>query len=176
MAGRLVHPHAGLSAHPVYHEQLNALPPGFAYRFVHPGLADPTTPPRRIATQGARLPRTRALVKRAATLALSEAGYVRLSSPRIKDDVALIHSAQFLLRNPHRPYVVDFEQVGVFSLYQQAALDRAWGRKRLVRGILDGRCKQLLPWSDAARDGLLKVADDEAVAAKTTTVRPAIRP
>jgi glycosyltransferase involved in cell wall biosynthesis len=45
-----------------------------------------------------------------------------------------------------------------------------------VRAILDERCKHLLPWSDAARDGLLKVADDEAVAAKTTTVPPAIRP
>jgi glycosyltransferase involved in cell wall biosynthesis len=176
MADRIVHLHVGRSVHPVYHEQLNALPPGFAYRYVHPGLADPTTPPRRIATQGARLPRTRARVKRAAALALSEAGYVRLSSPHVRDDVALIHSAQFLLRNPRHPYVADFEQVGVFSLYQQIALDRPWGRRRLVRAILDERCKHLLPWSDAARDGLLKVADDEAVAAKTTTVRPAIRP
>src|ERR1700754_177836 len=170
MADRIVHLHVGRSVHPVYHEQLNALPPGFVYRFVHPGLADPTTPPRRIATQGARLPRTRALIKLAATLALSEAGYVRLSSPRIKDDVALIHSAQFLLRNPRHPYVVDFEQVGVFSLYQQAALDRPWGRRRLVKAILDERCKHVLPWSDAAREGLLKVADNDEVAAKTTTV------
>ena len=176
MADRIVHLHVGRSVHPVYHEQLNALPPGFVYRFVHPGLADPTTPPRRIATQGARLPRTRALIKLAATLALSEAGYVRLSSPRIKDDVALIHSAQFLLRNPRHPYVVDFEQVGVFSLYQQAALDRPWGRRRLVKAILDERCKHVLPWSDAAREGLLKVADNDEVAAKTTTVLPAIRP
>src|SRR5205823_3561414 len=124
-------------AHPVYHEQLRALPPGFRYRFVHAGLADPTTPTRRIVSAGARVSRTRALVKRAAVLALSRSGYVRRSSPRVRDDVALIHSAQFLLRDPPKPYVVDFEQVGVFTLYQQIALERPWARRRLTRTILD---------------------------------------
>ena len=76
--------------------------------------------------------------------------------PRIADDVDLIHSAQFMLRNPPKPYVVDFEQVGVFSLYQQLALTRPWARDRLRRAILDDRCQHLLPWSDAARDGLLQ--------------------
>jgi glycosyltransferase involved in cell wall biosynthesis len=172
---RIVHLHVGRSVHPIYNEQLHALPPGFAYRFVHPGLADPTTPPRRIANQGNRLPRTRALAKRAAIRVLSRGGYVRLSSPRIKDDVALIHSAQFLLRDPPKPYVVDFEQVGVFSLYQQIALERPWARERLVKAILDERCRRLLPWSESARAGLLKVAANDAVAAKTTTLLPAIR-
>jgi glycosyltransferase involved in cell wall biosynthesis len=80
-----------------------------------------------------------------------------------------------MLRNPRSNYVVDFEQVGVFSLYQQIALTRPWARERLRRAILDDRCRQLLPWSDAARDGLLNVVGDR-VAHKVTTVRPAIRP
>jgi glycosyltransferase involved in cell wall biosynthesis len=40
--------------------------------------------------------------------------------------------------------------------------------------MLDERCRQVLPWSESARAGLLKVAP--AVAAKTTTLLPAIRP
>ena len=59
-----------------------------------------------------------------------------------------------------KPYVVDFEQVGVFSLYQQLALTRPWASERLRRAILDDRCQHLLPWSDAARDGLLNVVGD----------------
>jgi glycosyltransferase involved in cell wall biosynthesis len=179
MADRIVHLHVGRSVHPVYHEQLHALPPGFAYRFVHPGLADPSTPPRRVATAHARLPRARAAVKRAAVVALSRAGYVRRSSPRIRDDVALIHSAQFLLRDPPKPYVADFEQVGVFTLYQQIALERPWARRRLTDTILDDRCRHLLAWSESARQGLLRVVEParrDAVAARTTAVLPAIRP
>jgi glycosyltransferase involved in cell wall biosynthesis len=179
MADRIVHLHVGRSVHPIYHEQLFSLPPGFAYRYVHPGLADPTTPPVRIVSAGARFARSRSLVKRAAVLSLSRGGYVRLSSPRVRSDVALIHSAQFLLRNPPAPYVVDFEQVGVFTLYQQIALERPWARRRLVKAILADRCRHLMPWSQTAREALLRVVgpdDRDAVAARTTAVLPAIRP
>ena len=107
---------------------------------------------------------------------LARAGYVRLSTPRIADDVDLIHSAQFMLRNPPKPYVVDFEQVGVFSLYQQLALTRPWARERLRRAILDERCRHLLPWSDAARDGLLQRRRRQRRAQGDDACGPAIRP
>ena len=119
MADRIVHFHVGRSVHPVYAEQLHALPPGFRYRYVHPGLGDATTPPKRVVEQRDTLREARTRAKQAAARTLARAGYVRLSTPRIADDVDLVHSAQFLLRHPRRPYVVDFEQVGVFSLYQQ---------------------------------------------------------
>lgn len=169
-----MHFHVGRSVHPVYAEQLHALPPGFRYRYVHPGLGDSTTPTKRIVEQRDTLREARTRAKQLAARTLARSGYVRRSSPRIGDDVDLIHSAQFMLRNPHSPYVVDFEQVGVFSLYQQLALTRPWAKDRLRRAILDDRCKHLLPWSDAARDGLLRVVGD-SVADKVTTVRPAIR-
>src|SRR4051812_8325115 len=111
--------------------------------------------------------------------ALSRAGYVRTSRPRIRSGVDLVHSAQFLLAESPAPYVVDFEHVSVFTLYQRIALERPWARRRLVNAILDDRCRRLLPWSDAARAGLLKVVGPEAAAAvakRTTTVLPAIRP
>lgn len=175
MADRIVHFHVGRSVHPVYAEQLHALPPGFRYRYVHPGLGDATTPPKRVVEQRDTLREARTRAKQAAARTLARAGYVRLSTPRIADDVDLVHSAQFLLRHPRRPYVVDFEQVGVFSLYQQLALTRPWARERLRRAIFNEHCRHLLPWSDAARDGLLNVVGD-GVADKVTTVRPAIRP
>src|SRR4051794_4921166 len=144
MADRIVHLHVGRSVHPVYHEQLYALPPGFSYRYVHPGLADPTTPTVRIATANQRLAGPRNQAKDLAVRTLARAGYVRRSSPRIPRTVDLIHSAQFLLKRPPAPYVVDFEQVSVFSLYQQLALTRPWARARLRRAILDERCRHLL--------------------------------
>ena len=156
MTDRIVHFHVGRSVHPVYAEQLHALPAGFRYRYVHPGLGDTHTPTKRIVEQRDTLREARTRAKELAARTLARAGYVRLSTPRIADDVDLIHSAQFLLRNPPKPYVVDFEQVGVFSLYQQLALTRPWARERLRRAILDDRCKHLLPWSNAARDGLLQ--------------------
>ena len=170
MPDRIVHLHVGRSVHPVYREQLHAVPPGFRYRFVHPHLADPTAGTRRIVEQGARFgARPRAASSPTAMHALARAGYVRRSTPRIKDDVDLIHSAQFLLRTS-KPYVVDFEQLGTFALWQPRAFDRPWARERLRRMIADEHCKQLLPWSDAARDGLLNV--DRARPPKVTTVRP----
>ncbi|MDA0171298.1 glycosyltransferase family 4 protein [Solirubrobacter taibaiensis] len=175
MTDRIVHFHVGRSVHPVYAEQLHALPDGFRYRYVHPGLGDTHTPTKRIVEQRDTLREARTRAKELAARTLARGGYVRLSSPRISGDVDLIHSAQFLLRNPPKPYVVDFEQVGVFSLYQQLALTRPWARERLRRAILDDRCKHLLPWSNAARDGLLNVVGD-SVAHKVTTLRPAIRP
>jgi glycosyltransferase involved in cell wall biosynthesis len=175
MGDRIVHFHVGRSVHPIYAEQLHALPPGFRYRYVHPGLGDATTPTKRIVEQRDTLREARTRAKQLAARTLARSGYVRLSTPRIGADVDLVHSAQFLLRNPPKPYVVDFEQVGVFALYQQLALTRPWARARLRRAILDDRCRHLLPWTDAARDGLLNVVGD-SVAHKVTTLRPAIRP
>ena len=70
MPERTVHLHVGRSVHPVYLEQLHALPAGFRYRFVHPGLADPTTPTVRIVSQDRRFRTARTLVKRGATRVL----------------------------------------------------------------------------------------------------------
>ncbi len=157
MTDRIVHFHVGRSVHPVYAEQLHALPDGFRYRYVHPGLGR-----RHDADQAHRRAARHAASKHAPEPKRSPLGRspapatCGCSTPRIADDVDLIHSAQFLLRNPPKPYVVDFEQVGVFSLYQQLALTRPWARERLRRAILDDRCKHLLPWSNAARDGLLQ--------------------
>lgn len=174
MADRIVHFHVGRSVHPIYAEQLHALPPGFRYRYVHPGLGDATTPTKRIVEQRDTLREARTRAKQLAARTLARSGYVRISTPRISDDVDLIHSAQFMLRTP-KPYVVDFEQVGVFSLHQQLALSRPWARARLRRAILDDDCKHMLPWTDTARDGLLSIVGD-SVAHKVTTLRPAIRP
>ena len=163
MTDRIVHLHVGRSVHPVYREQLAAVPPGFRYRFVHPHLADASAGTRRIVEQGARFAGARAQVRSAAMHTLARAGYVRRSTPRINPDVDLIHSAQFFLRTS-KPYVVDFEQIGTFALWQPRALDRPWARERLRRMVEDEHCKHLLPWSDAARDGLFNVIGPTAEA------------
>jgi glycosyltransferase involved in cell wall biosynthesis len=172
MPDRIVHLHVGRSVHPVYREQLAAVPPGFRYRFVHPHLADASAGTKRIVEQDRRYGEARDRLKSAARHTLARAGYVRRSTPRIGPGADLVHSAQFMLRT-RTPYVVDFEQVGMFALWQPYAFRRPWARERLRRMIADEHCRHLLPWSDAARDGLFNVIGPTE---KITTVRPAIRP
>jgi glycosyltransferase involved in cell wall biosynthesis len=172
----------GRFGHPFFREQLRCAPDGFVY-------SDPESSsqgqsgagasvPRRIALQGARARRARTAVERLAIGGLASAGHIRrVAAPR-PPNCALIHSAQQLLRAPSLPYVLDFECVEVFSLYQRVALRRARARGSLLEALADERCRFLLPWSLAAERGLgaaLGARAAERLGAKTVTVPPAIR-
>jgi glycosyltransferase involved in cell wall biosynthesis len=92
---------------------------------------------------------------------------------------SLIHSAQQLLRDPALPYVVDFECVEAFCLYQRVALRAHWARRRLLDALADERCRFLAPWSRAAQQSLVSALGPgaaEQLAPKTATVLPAIVP
>ena len=159
-----MHLHVGRSVHPVYREQLHALPPGFRYRYVHPNLNDASAGTRLIVEQGARFAGERAAVKR---VAAARPGQRRLRAPldaRGSTTTWTSSTAPSSSCAPRKPYVVDFEQVGTFALWQPRAFDRPWARDRLRRMIEDEHCKHLLPWSDAARDGLLNVVGDRVAA------------
>lgn len=179
MSVRVVHLHLGRSVHPVYREQLSAQPEGFTYRGTHPDLLDPDVGTRLIAGQSSRMRALHALVEPVALRAMSRAGYVRRDRVAPLPSAELIHSAEILLRAPQLPYVVDFEQVEVFTLYQHIALSRPWARRALRAAVTDGRCVALLPWSDWARSGLMNAvgpATARAIGGKVVTVLPAIRP
>src|SRR6202035_1447221 len=135
--------------------------------------------PRRIALQGQRLRRIRGVAESLAIRGLSGAGYIRETKLQPPPGCTLIHSAQQLLRRPPLPYVLDFECLEVFCLYQRVALGRPWARRRLLQALADERCRFLLPWSQAAQSGLqaaLGVQAATRLMAKTHTVLPAIRP
>jgi glycosyltransferase involved in cell wall biosynthesis len=90
-----------------------------------------------------------------------------------------VHSAQFLLRDCKLPYVVDFECIEAFVLYQRVALRRPWARARLTSALIDPRLRFLLPWSEAARRGLQSALGPSIagrLADRTVTVLPAIHP
>lgn len=134
---------------------------------------------RRLASAGKRLRYLREGGEWAAIRGLSHAGYVRRSRLTPLPGAALIHSAQFLLRDSPVPYVVDFECAESFTLYQRVALSRPWARARLGKALRDQRLCFLLPWSEAARRGLyatLGSGEAARVKEKTLTVLPAIRP
>jgi glycosyltransferase involved in cell wall biosynthesis len=179
MAARLLHFEVGRSVHPIYREQLHALPPGWSVASPHPGLLDPSVGTRLIQGQDTRLRAPRELAERIALRVLGRAGHVRLAGVPPEPGAELIHSAELLLRDPGLPYVVDFEHVNCFVLYQQIALSRPWARRRLRAAVEDERCRYLLPWCDAARNRFLAALGPESaarVAPKTVTVLPAIRP
>jgi glycosyltransferase involved in cell wall biosynthesis len=176
---RRVHLHVGRSSHPVYREQLLAAPDGVAYTTAHPDLEDPSAPTRLIARRSDRRAALRDRAEPAALRVLSEAGYVRADRVRPPAGTDVIHSAELLLRDSPRPYVVDFEAFECFVLYQRAALGRPWARRRLLTLLEDPACHALLPWSAWAARGVAAALGPAAaarLAAKTVVVPPAIRP
>ena len=176
MSEQIVHFHVGRSTHALFREQLYAAPGGFAYRSPDPGEGAAT---RGIAAHGRRMDRLREHGERVAIRSLSYAGFVRRARIRPLPGAALVHSAQFLLRDCALPYVVDFECVEAFVLYQRVALRRPWARDRLRRVLADPHLRFLLPWSEAARRGLqsaLGLSTARGLAERTVTVLPAIHP
>jgi glycosyltransferase involved in cell wall biosynthesis len=174
---RRVQLHFGDFVHPVYRDQLPAVPDGWAYAFTHPSLSDREAPTKKIIEKGSRLGAARAVAERVALRVLSAGGYVHRVRARPLPGVELIHSAERLLRNPPLPYVLDLEHVDLFVLYQQASWQRPWTRAIVERALTDERLKFLLPWSDAARRSVLTVVSPEtatAIEPKLRVVYPAV--
>jgi glycosyltransferase involved in cell wall biosynthesis len=175
-----VHFHVGRWGHPFFTEQLGSAPEGFRYQSADAGSGgEPARVPRRIVLEHARLARARELGEQAAVRVLASAGYVRRRRLAPEPACALVHSAQLLLRNATRPYVLDFECVEVFCLYQRIALRRPWARRHLLAALSDERCRFLLPWSEASRRGIGSALGERAaelLAPKTVTVLPSIAP
>jgi glycosyltransferase involved in cell wall biosynthesis len=176
MSEQIVHFHLGHSTHPFFLEQMQAAPDGFTYR-TEPIEGAAAT--RKLASHGQRLSRVRVGAEWGAIRALSYAGFVRRGRVRSPPGAALVHSAQLLLRDCELPYVVDFECIEAFTLYQHVALRRPWARSMLSRSLAEPNLRFLLPWSEAARRGLEAGLGSESaarLASRTTTVLPAIRP
>lgn len=177
MSERVVQLHYPPHVHPVYREQLHAVPDGWRYRSGHSALTDATAATKRVAQEG----RFGALVRfaeSAGARVLSELGYVHRNRGRPAPGASMIHSAERLLWHSPLPYVVDVEHASLFVLYQQAAMDRPWTRVLLERCLLDERLRFLLPWSDAARRSVLTMVSPAAAVRlepKLRTVSPAIR-
>lgn len=178
MAGRVAQLHFGRFVHPVYREQLHAVPDGWEYAFSHASLSDEAAPTKRILERAGPLGSLREPAEAIAMHALSEAGYVHMVKAPSRPGATIIHSCERLIRRSPLPYVLDFEHAELFVLYQRAALERPWARAILERALRDERLRCLLPWSDAARDSLVAVLSHSAravVEPKLRTVSPAIR-
>jgi glycosyltransferase involved in cell wall biosynthesis len=178
MRAQQVYFHVGRFGHPFFDEQRQAAPEGFEYESAHREAAA-SAGPRQIALSGGRLRAVRAGLERVGLRALSNAGYIRRTTLKPPSDCVLIHSAQQLLRRPPVPYVVDFECLEAFTLYQRVTLARPWARRALLQALVQDSCRVLLPWSQAAQRGLRSVFGDsgaELLANKTVTVLPAVRP
>ncbi len=92
-----------------------------------------------------------------------------------RPDCDLIHSAQYLLFSKNR-WVIDFEDASVFTWYSRAGQSRPWARRMVQRRLEDGRCRWILPWTNAARLSLLNAFDLSHLAHKIKVVYPAIDP
>lgn len=176
--GRTVHLHVGRYPHPLYREQLHAAPEGWRYAWDHPALSDATAPTKRVVERRSRLAGVREAAETGGLRAASELGYVHVNRAPRASGAALIHSAERLLWRSPVPYVLDFEHLVLFVLYQRAALGRPWTRAALERALLDERLRFLLPWSEAAHRSIAAALGPQAAARlepKVRVVSPAIR-
>jgi len=176
---RIVQVHFGRFVHPIFREQLHAAPSGFRYLAEHPALSDEHTPTKRIVEQRARFTASRELGERMALRVLSRLGYVHRVRAGIMPGATLIHSCERLLYHAPLPYVLDFEHVELFVLYQRIALARPWTRALLMDALVDRRLRFLLPWSEAARESVYRALGPAArtrLDPRMRVVYPAIRP
>ena len=175
---RTVQVHVGRYPHPLYREQLHAAPDGWRYRWNHPALGDATAPTKRVVERRSPLAGARERAETAGLRVASELGYVHVNRAPRAEGAELIHSAERLLWRSPLPYVLDFEHLVLFVLYQNAALGRPWTRAVLERALLDERLRFLLPWSEAARQSIAASLGPDAAARlepKVRVVSPAIR-
>lgn len=176
---RLVQLHFGRFVHPIYREQMHAVPSGFRYRSDHPTIASETTPTKRIVEQRAHFARPRSAGERVALRVLSRAGYVHRVRAKRMPGAALIHSCERLLHGSPLPYVVDFEHAELFVLYQRIALRKRWARASLAHALEAEQLRFLLPWSEVARESLHRALGGGArtrLDERMRVVYPAIRP
>src|SRR5437763_3207026 len=175
MGERMIQFHVGRSGHAFFREQLYAAPAGFTYGTPHPQLQANAAATRRLATHARRLSGPRVAAEWTAIRSLSYAGYVRRVRVGALPGAALVHSGQFLIRDSKLPYVVEFECLEAFTLYQRVALRRPWARARLLHALADARLRFLLPWSEVSRRGLRSALGPSAAALadRTITVLPA---
>lgn len=179
MADRRVALRFGGHVHPVYREQLSAVPPGWRYTWDHPGLSDAQAATKLVIGRSGHLGQAREHAETIALRVLSTLGYIHRIRARAESGVSLIHAAERLLWRSPVPYVLDLEHVELFVLYQRAAFDRPWTRPMLERALLDERLRFLLPWSEAAKRSVLAVISPQAAARlepKLRVVYPAVRP
>jgi glycosyltransferase involved in cell wall biosynthesis len=179
MSEQIVLFYVGNSNHALFREQLRAIPDGYVYRSPNSEQDGGGAATRGIAAHGRRMDWLLKHGERAAIRSLSYGGFVRRTRLQLPPKISLVHSAQFLLRDWELPYVVDFECIEAFVLYQRIALRRPWARARLTSALIDPRLRLLLPWSEAARRGLqsaLGPSIARRLADRTVTVLPAIHP
>lgn len=92
----------------------------------------------------------------------------------VRTNAALVHSCQYLVLGPV-PWVVDFEDIGAFVGYRPMHKVPPLSRAVLRALLAQSRCRALLPWTEAARRGLVHELGND-MAAKTSVVLPAIAP
>ncbi|HMS73223.1 MAG TPA: glycosyltransferase [Baekduia sp.] len=163
----------------MYREQLHAVPEGWRYTWTRPEFEDATAATKKVTLSSAGSARTMEAAEATALRILSTAGYLHTTRVRPAPGIALIHSAERLIRRSPVPYVLDLEHVDLFVIYQRAAYRAPWTVPLLERMLLDERLRFLLPWSNAARQSVLHRVSPSVAARlehKLRTVYPAVRP
>lgn len=124
-----------------------------------------------IPAMGTRRGNLRAAGRKAAVGALTIAGIP--NARRIRPDADLIHSAQHVVFGGRR-WILDFEDVSVLFWYGSRPLRHPVARRLVRSALAEGRCRHLLPWTEAAKRSLRTLFDDPTILEKTEVVYPAI--
>jgi len=166
MEMRAFYHYFGSYAHPFYRDMARNPPPGFR-AVVSDDSVLGKSGLRHVQGNGTGL--RHALALRAARFL----GYPKLVTVKKPAECRFIHAAQYLLRNTD-PWVTDFEDATAFTWYDHNVIRKPW-TKRLIRRTLEGdACKRILPWTEAARQSLLRTIPHGRWTEKTEVLYPCI--
>jgi glycosyltransferase involved in cell wall biosynthesis len=164
----------GNFTHTFYKEQYKHVPNGFEYVPSTPELIDDGMK-KDIAKSKGWWGRNRYWFEHQFVKLLDFSSRPNIKNIDVPDGIDLIHSAQAVLRNTE-PWVVDFEDISVFTWYSRKVLGKPRAKRRLEKLFASDACRLLLPWTEAAKKSLLNGLDCDSFKDKIEVAYPARQP
>ena len=109
---------------------------------------------------------------RRAVGAVKAAGYPKLVRVRIPAEARFVHAAQHLLMS-RTPWVTDFEDATAYAWFSNRTLYHPIMQRSLRRILSGASCRRVLPWTEAARQSLLRSLPAGPWHGKVETLYPA---
>lgn len=92
-------------------------------------------------------------------------------------DAEIVHSTRGILQiRQKKPWIIDLESGGIFVSFRYEALRNPIMGRIIINSLKSGKCKRILPQSEAAKENLMRVIDCSKFADKIEVLYLAMRP
>lgn len=173
-AKKTIYFYTGRFTHTFYKELFKHVPVGFEFI---PSTADLIDQGMKsdIKKSGTRWGKVQNQLEHALLQMIEASRWPNIKVRRFPKGMDLIHSAQAALWTNH-PWVVDFENVTVFTWFSRKVMD-GWPARHWLKKIFEQEsCRLVLPWTEAAKNSLLNAVDCRNFEAKIEVAYPVMQP